>query len=48
MIDAGSLRFLVVFFAGWVNRQQQQRDVIEYLREENQVLREQLVADGCN
>jgi hypothetical protein len=28
MIDAGPLRFLVVFFAGWVNRQQ--RDVIEY------------------
>jgi putative transposase len=41
MIDAGPLRFLVVFFAGWVNRQQ--RDVIEYLREENRVLREQLV-----
>ena len=40
MIDAGPLQFLLVFFAGWVNRQQQ--DVIEYLREENRVLREQL------
>ena len=41
MIDAGPLRFLVVFFSGWVNRRQQ--DVIEYLREENRVLRQQLV-----
>ena len=28
------------FFAGWVNRSQQ--DVIEYLQEENRVLREPL------
>ncbi|MCH7866048.1 MAG: helix-turn-helix domain-containing protein [Myxococcales bacterium] len=30
----------MMIFAGWVNRQQQ--DVIEYLQEENQTLREQL------
>jgi transposase InsO family protein len=34
------LQFLMLIFAGWVNRGQQ--DVIEYLREENRVLREQL------
>jgi transposase InsO family protein len=34
------LEFLVLIFAGWVNRGQQ--DVIEYLQEENRVLREQL------
>ncbi len=34
------LRFLLLVFSGWVNRQQQ--EVIEYLRVENQVLREQL------
>jgi hypothetical protein len=34
------LQFLVSLFAGWVNRSQQ--DVIEYLEEENRVLREQL------
>ena len=34
------LQFLLVALAGWVN--QQQRDVIEYLQEENRVLREQL------
>ncbi len=34
------LQFLMLIFAGWVNRSQQ--DVIEYLREENRVLREQL------
>src|SRR5216684_3370603 len=33
------LRFLLVALAGWMN--QQQRDVIDYLREENRVLREQ-------
>ncbi len=35
-------QFLAVTFAGWVNRSQQ--DVIEYLKEENRVLREQLGA----
>jgi hypothetical protein len=35
-----SLRFLVVAFADWINRQQ--REVIAYLQEENRVLREQL------
>jgi putative transposase len=34
------LQFLMLIFAGWVNRRQQ--DVIEYLQEENRVLREQL------
>ena len=35
-----TLQFLVVAVAGWIN--QQQRDVIDYLQEENRVLREQL------
>ena len=35
-----ALRFLILTAAGWVNRHQE--DVIDYLREENQVLREQL------
>jgi putative transposase len=34
------LRVLLVALAGWIN--QQQRDVIDYLQEENRVLREQL------
>ena len=34
------LQFLLVLFAGWVNRHQQ--EMIEYLQEENRVLREQL------
>jgi hypothetical protein len=34
------LRFLLVLFAGFVNREQAK--VIDYLREENRVLREQL------
>jgi hypothetical protein len=34
------LQFLVMTLAGWVNRSQQ--DVIEYLQEENRVLREHL------
>jgi transposase InsO family protein len=34
------LRFVAVALAGWLNQQQQ--DVVEYLREENRVLREQL------
>ncbi len=34
------LEFLMLIFAGSVNRSQQ--DVIEYLQEENRVLREQL------
>ncbi len=32
------IQFLMWIFAGWVNRRQQ--DVIEYLQEENRVLRE--------
>jgi hypothetical protein len=34
------LRLLLVIFAGWVNRRQ--LDVIEYLLEENRVLKERL------
>ena len=33
-------QFVVIVLAGWMNQQQQ--NVIEYLREENRVLREQL------
>ena len=36
------LQFLLVALASWIN--QQQRDVIDYLQEENRVLREQLGA----
>jgi putative transposase len=38
--DLSRLRLLLVSFAGWINRHQQ--DVIDYLVEENRVLREQL------
>lgn len=34
------LRYLLVAIPGWIH--QQQRDVIEYLQEENRVLREQV------
>ncbi len=40
MPSTAALRFLLLMFAGWVNRRQQ--DVIAYLMEENRVLREQL------
>jgi transposase InsO family protein len=36
------VQFVVVALAGWVN--QQQRDIIDYLQEENRVLREQIGA----
>jgi predicted O-methyltransferase YrrM len=39
-MNALPLHFLMLIFAGWVNRHQQ--DVIEYLQEENRALREQL------
>ena len=39
-MNALPLQFLMLVFAGWVNRHQQ--DVIEYLQEENRALREQL------
>ena len=39
-MSALPLQILVLVFAGWVNRHQQ--DVIEYLQEENRALREQL------
>jgi putative transposase len=38
--DVSRFRLLLLSFAGWINRHQQ--EVIEYLIEENQVLREQL------
>ena len=37
---AEPLQFLLMLMAGWVNRRQV--DVIDYLLEENRVLREQL------
>jgi len=40
MAELSPLRLLLVTLAGWVNRHQQQ--VIEYLVEENRILREQL------
>lgn len=39
-MNSFALQFLVVTVAGFIHRSQQ--DVIEYLREENRVLREQL------
>ena len=39
---ASPLRFVLVALAGWIN--QQQRNVIDYLQEENRALREQLGA----
>jgi len=36
---------LLISLAGWLNQGQQ--DVIDYLQEENRVLREQLEASGC-
>jgi putative transposase len=39
-MNALPLHFLLMIFAGWVNRHQQ--DVIEYLQAENRALREQL------
>jgi putative transposase len=37
---SNALQFIIFLAAGWVNRQQQ--DLIDYLKEENKVLREQL------
>jgi putative transposase len=39
-MSAGPLQFLLMTLAGWVNRQQ--LAVIDYLKEENRVLRQQL------
>ena len=39
-MNAPQLQFLMLIFAGWVNRHQQ--DVIEYQQEENRTLHEQL------
>jgi hypothetical protein len=38
------LQFLLLLFAGWVNRKQ--LEVIDYLKEENRVLREQMHGRG--
>jgi len=38
-------QFLVIVLAGWMNERQQ--NVIEYLREENRVMREQLETVVC-
>jgi hypothetical protein len=40
MIDTIRLRILLVALSGWVNRHQ--HDIIDYLREENRVLKEYL------
>ncbi len=39
-MNALPLQFLMLIFAGWVSRHQQ--EVIEYLQEENRALREQM------
>jgi hypothetical protein len=39
-MNALPLQFLMLIFAGWVTRNQQ--DVIEYLQKENRALREQM------
>ena len=39
-MSVAPLQFLLLGFAGWVNRRQV--EVLEYLREENRILREQL------
>ncbi len=38
--NVNPFQFVVIVLAGWLNQRQQ--NVIEYLREENRVLREQL------
>ena len=38
-------RFVLITVAGWMNQGQLQ--AIDYLREENRVLREQLATDAC-
>jgi hypothetical protein len=43
-VDA-PLQFLLLVFAGWVNRRQ--LEIVEFLQEENRVLREQLAAGAC-
>jgi hypothetical protein len=39
-MSAAPLQFLLLVFAGWVNRRE--REILEFLQEENRVLREQL------
>lgn len=38
-----AMRFLIVWMAGWINSRQ--LEVIDFLREENRVLREQACAE---
>ena len=45
-MQAKPLKMLLVMLAGWINRQQQ--EAIEYLKEENRILREKLVLCPCN
>ena len=40
VIQSKALAMLLVMLAGWINRQQP--DVIDYLKEENKILREKL------
>ena len=40
VMQAKPLAMLLVMLAGWINRQQQ--DMIDYLKEENKILREKL------
>ena len=40
MMSVAPLQFLLLVFGGWVNRRQ--LEIVEYLQEENRVLREQL------
>ncbi len=42
-VNTLQLQFLISILAGWMNRGQ--RDIIEYLQQENRVLREQLGAE---
>jgi hypothetical protein len=44
-VNTLQLQVLMLIFAGWVNRSQQ--DVIEYLQEENRVLHEHLGENVC-
>ncbi len=39
-MSVAPLQFLLLVFAGWVNRRQ--AEILEYLQEENRILREQL------
>lgn len=44
-MSVAPLQFLLLVFAGWVNRRQ--LEVVEFLQEENRVLREHSAAGAC-